>query len=412
MKKIFVNLVMLLIGILFAAIIGENLAGYYLKKSPLGRTITYLDSKSVSSSLHQKLSIVKLDQGLGVNLNPGAKDILVTSDFAVTYSINSQGIRDKEIPLEKPNVEFRILALGESTVFGEGVNYGKRLTEVIEQALGNVEVINMGVQGFGLDQSFLHLKRNGFQFNPDAGIVFIFASDYLERCLDITVRGSTTPKPRFILSDDKNRLILQDIGYARKEFEAQTSSYKKNMSGVSGVKDTEYSTQSNKLITNHSSILALLNYYIKKQKIDKGLRDGDIKFFHDVTAICSWQQKRREHYKEEDFERLIFLLMSEYQKIFNEHNVDFTVVNMNNAKLSYVERVCKELDISYLDLSEIIMRASKSEQLKFIINTHYNDTYHRIVGEYVSNYLNKKYNLERISGYRYQYLGKFNSRGK
>ncbi len=82
--------------------------------------------------------------------------------------------------------------------------------------------------------------------------------------------------------------------------------------------------------------------------------------------------------------------MREYQKIFREHNVDFNVINMSDRKLNFVKRICKELDISYLDLSENIMRASKSEQLKLIIDTHYNDKYHRIIGEYVSDYLRNK----------------------
>ncbi len=250
-------------------LLGENLTGYYLRKSPVGRTIAYLDSKSASPPHNQ--SYIQFDQELGFSFIPGAKDMLVTSDFIVTYTINSQGIRDKEIILEKPSREFRILALGESTLFGEGVNYGNRFTEVIEQALQGVEVINMGVPGFGLDQSFLQLKRNGFKFNPNAGSIFIFSSDYLDRCMDITICGSTTAKPRFILSDDKNGLILQDIGDTHKELETELPSYKSNVSVASGVEGKEYSAQSNKPVTIRSNVLTLLNYYTKKQKIDKGL---------------------------------------------------------------------------------------------------------------------------------------------
>jgi hypothetical protein len=408
MKKIFSNIFVLLVGTCFAVIIGENLAGYYLRKLPLGREIAYFDSKSVSSPRYQKLSFRQFDQELGFSLRPGAEDVLVTSDFTVTYSINSQGMRDKEVPLKKPGKEFRILALGESTVFGEGINYGNRFTEVIEEVLPGVEIINLGVDGFGLDQSFLQLKREGFKFNPNAGIVFIFAPDYLDRCMDITGSGTLTVKPRFILRDDKNGLVLQDIGYNRKELKTEIFPFGNNILGASGQVDKKHSTQSNKLITSHSSLLKLLNYYTLKQKVKMEIRAGDMQHFHNIREIISWQEKRRQSYKADDFNKLIFILMKEYQKAFREHNVDFTVANISSTKLEFVERTCKELDISYLDLSEIIMRASQSEQMQFPINRHYNDRYHRMVGEYVSNYLNKKYNLKARSGYNYQYLGKFN----
>ena len=128
-----------------------------------------------------------------------------------------------------------------------------------------------------------------------------------------------------------------------------------------------------------------------------------MKHFHSVWEIVAWQHKRRQSYKAEDFERLIFLLMGKYQKIFREHEVDFMVVNMSNAKLSLVEKFCKELNISYFDLSEIVMQASKIAQLQFPIDRHYNDIYHRIVGEHVSDYLKKKYNLLYKDGYTSKY---------
>lgn len=408
LKKIFVNTALLLAGLFFGLIIVENLAGYYLKKSTLGRKIAYIDDKSVSP-FRYRFSYKQSDRELGCSLKAGTEDTFISSEFTVIYSINSHGRRDKEIPLEKPKGEFRILALGESTVFGEGVNYGKRLTEIIEQALGNVEVINMGVPGFGLDQSFLYLKRNGFQFNPDVVVIFIFFPDYLDRCMDITGPGSTTVKPRFILSKDRNGLMLQDTEHIRKEFESEISPQESNTVRTSEAADGKSKIQNHKIRISYSNALTLINYYAKKQKIDKAIRSADTKFLNNVFEIISWQYKRRERYKREDFKRLIFLLIVEYQKICSEHNVDLAFINMSTARLGSVERACKALKIPYLDLSKIITRASQSEKLDFPINRHFNDIYHRIVGEYVSDYLRKRYNLKGNSNYLYKYLGKFGS---
>ena len=100
------------------------------------------------------------------------------------------------------------MALGDSYTFGEGVNYGSRYSEIIENALNNTEVINMGVWGFGLDQSFLQLQRDGINFNPDLVIVFL-NQVYLVRCR--SPFWLDAQKPRFILSEDKQSLLLQKI---------------------------------------------------------------------------------------------------------------------------------------------------------------------------------------------------------
>jgi len=234
LNKYFINLGLVLIGLLLGSIITEYLSRYYLKKSNLGKKIAYFYSKSVSPSRYKKLSYIQYDPELGSYLKAGTEDVFISTDFTVTYSINSRGIRDKEIALEKPKGEFRVLAVGESTVFGEGVNYGKRFTEVIEESLHNVEVVNMGVQGFGLDQSFLFLKRGGFKFKPDAVIIFIFSPDYLERCLDIAALGCTSVKPQFVLSDDRNDLVLHDISYNRKECEKEVYPAQDGILGDSG----------------------------------------------------------------------------------------------------------------------------------------------------------------------------------
>ncbi len=403
MRNLFANISMLVAALLLAVVIGENLTGYYLKRSLLSKTIAYIDTKTVSLSKQRDFSYKKFDPELGGVLNPGAEATLITSDFNVTYSINSHGLRDREFPLQSPEEEFRIIALGESTLFGEGVNYGDRITEVIEQALPKVEIINMGIGGFGFDQSLLQVKRDGFKFNPDAAVIFIFSQDYLDRCMDITTPGSTTAKPRFILSDDKNNLILQDPEHTRKDFEREAAFCKDALLGQHRTINEGYASRSGKPLYSRSNILTLMNYFAKRQRVDHQLRQNDAEYFKDTLGIVAWQNKRRQGYNAEDFDRLIFLLMVEYQKVFREHNLDFIIVNMSQSKLPEIEQACLELGVSYLDLSDKILHAAQSEPLQFVIDTHYNDKYHRIVAEHVSVYLKKKYGLGMNGDFKYRY---------
>jgi len=338
-----------------------------------------------------------------VVLRPGAEDVLSTSDFTATYTINSKGLRDREISPKRTGEEFRILAFGESTLFGEGVNYGFRLSEVVEQALEGVEVINMGVPGFGLDQSLLQLGISGFESNPDAGIIFIFSSDYLYRCMDIAIPGSLTAKPRFVLNNDKNGVILQNIEYTKNEIENDYF-YKARPLQSGPDKDI---LQKNELINSPSSLLTLLNYCSKKEKIYNKMLSEETEYFRGTKEIVFWQQKNRKKYNQDDFEKLIFLLVKEYQKIFADRGIDLIIVNMSQERLDLIERATKDLDIFYLDLSKFLAKAALSEELQFALNGHYNEIYHRIVGEYVSNYLKDKYNLKAAPGFNFRYFGEF-----
>ena len=136
---------LLLIGLLLGIIISDKIAERYINRAKLNEKLQYLEER-IKNGRQYGYSCKNKD--LGSILKKGVQQRLITSEFDFVCSVNSKGIRDKEVSYEKPEKEFRILALGESTVFGEGINYGKRFTEIIEQQLGDVEVVNMGIGGY------------------------------------------------------------------------------------------------------------------------------------------------------------------------------------------------------------------------------------------------------------------------
>src|ERR1700727_1941155 len=72
--------------------------------------------------------------------------------------INSLGLREREIPLEKPHGIFRILAIGDSFTMGWGVNAENTFTRVAEKSLNAapssnpVQIINAGVGNYNTVQ--------------------------------------------------------------------------------------------------------------------------------------------------------------------------------------------------------------------------------------------------------------------
>jgi len=97
----------------------------------------------------------------------------------IPVQINSQGLRGPEVNSVKPPGTYRILNLGDSVVFGWGVEYkdtyGHRLQEALNQRYGNeettYEVINAGVPGWNMENILAYLKAEGQAYQPDLILV-------------------------------------------------------------------------------------------------------------------------------------------------------------------------------------------------------------------------------------------------
>ncbi len=100
------------------------------------------------------------------------------------FQTNSFGLRNQEVSLDEPAETVRILALGDSTVFGFGVpiegTFSKRLEAILNEGPGDTqfEVINAGIQSYSLYNSFIYLKRDGIRFDPD---LILLETNYNDR---------------------------------------------------------------------------------------------------------------------------------------------------------------------------------------------------------------------------------------
>lgn len=386
-NKIILKILLILIGLGIGFLIIEFMIRVYLNK-----TIDVLREKVKYIKERKVVNIGAYDKDLGWGFRPKAEDSLLTSDFFVTYKINSQGLRDEEYSYEKKEGIFRIAALGESFTFGEGINFGNRYTEIIEQVLNKVEVINMGVWGFGLDQSILYFKRDGFKFNPDLVIIFVI-DDYLQRCKDF-IRSSNF-KPRFILSENKDSLILQDINFISKVFTKDFSSQ---------IIEHKWEERE-KGIFIRSKLFTLLRYYQEIISSKKELEKRDKRYWSSIYK--NLKKERLCDYNEEDFKKLIYLLLEDFKKFCINHGFQLLIVNTDTYRIRYLEDICNALEISYLDLSKNLSNASKFKPLRFMIDPHYNEVAHRLIGEYIGEYLKNHYRLELNKNFNPLYLGKF-----
>jgi len=100
----------------------------------------------------------------------------------IVANANSQGHRDSEVSLRKPNSVFRILLLGDSYTVGASSEQAEAYPAVLEDLLnlrrpGAIEVVNAGVDGFEPYQYAEYYEHYGTAFNPDLVLVGFFVGN-------------------------------------------------------------------------------------------------------------------------------------------------------------------------------------------------------------------------------------------
>jgi len=123
---------------------------------------------------------VVADDELGYKLANNFKG-LFKQDFELVYSTNARGLRDHEFTSFADEGTKRVLAIGDSWTFGNGVKlsqtWPKQLGKILEKKGIESEVINTGVNGYSTRIYYRVLKKFYHLYHPDSVIVLVFSND-------------------------------------------------------------------------------------------------------------------------------------------------------------------------------------------------------------------------------------------
>ncbi|MBU4306173.1 MAG: hypothetical protein KJ893_11250 [Candidatus Omnitrophica bacterium] len=143
----------------------------FYEKSYFIDTNVYL--QRVEPQLHRASSL----PGLTYELIPGAT---AENKF---FGINSQGIRDGEYAVPKPEGVYRIIVLGDSVTFGMEYPLEQTYPKILERLLNEdkiqevrFEVLNAGVCAYNALQKYVFLEKKLLVYQPDL-VIFQFIND-------------------------------------------------------------------------------------------------------------------------------------------------------------------------------------------------------------------------------------------
>jgi GDSL-like lipase/acylhydrolase family protein len=143
-------------------------------------------------SAYRPNSHIQFDELRGWALNP--------SYSSEQLSTNSSGLRasqEYEVGPRTSDVQ-RLLLLGDSFTYGEGVANEETFAHILESdLLSGWEVINMAVQGYGTDQQLLTYDHFGKKYEADIVLLGFYVGDYYRNTMTFKVYS----KPIFTKSN-------------------------------------------------------------------------------------------------------------------------------------------------------------------------------------------------------------------
>ncbi len=129
----------------------------------------------------------------------------VTMQNDITYTTNSVGLRSEEV---KPGKE-KFLIVGDSIIYGLGLQDNETVAYYLDQEFPEIQVLNLGVGGYGIGQYYLQLKRYIKKYKPKLVGVAICTGNDIRNTQEDTSYGYS--KPLFIIQEGKLKTVEPKI---------------------------------------------------------------------------------------------------------------------------------------------------------------------------------------------------------
>lgn len=201
-------------SILFSWLLAETALRIYYSATSTGFLADLVDDRP----LPPPDSELRLGDVITMSPNPGIVYIgrpgLSGAHKGNTIRINREGWREDEISFEKPSGVFRIVGIGDSVMFGWGVEENERYLDALEARLNREfpnrswETVTLAMPGYNLMNEIEVLRHVGLRYEPDLILYGYVGNDV---CLPNFVA-----EPRAVFSTESFIAYYVRQGFARR----------------------------------------------------------------------------------------------------------------------------------------------------------------------------------------------------
>lgn len=283
---------------------------------------------------------------LGWSLQPNTTYLYKTPEGTVSVTYNSEGWRDVEHDVEKSEEVFRILVLGDSFMEANSVElentFHRQIEKLAREAGNNVEVINMGVAGYGTLQEYLVFQHMGQLYEPDLVLVGFFdGNDVINNSWELssilTEKGQVTNARPFLDLNKPETWAITPV-----DFEGAQRSYAENKASLEARK--------NKL-TEKLALLRLLTSQIARIPVPDDLinqesqQEAVERSRYELALMgVNYCVEPAEFTRAWDATERIFARFKEEVEAYGAKLVVFTVPAVEEVSLEYMKSVIADVD--------------------------------------------------------------------
>jgi len=304
-----------------------------------------------------------------------------SADFLITINTNERGFRGPLYDHKKRPGTYRILGLGDSTLFGWGVNYDDIVLSQLEEMLQEdprfrdkkVEGINMGIPAFSTPQYRKILTTEGEKWNPDLVLVFFDSNDWIE---EFDFKKKFVDKDGFLISHQ------QEFSFrSLREFLAPARFFlKKNSQMYMLVRDRF------KRLLMEKKLMGVPNVELYRKD-----KDFSKKHVNTLEAINDMHRYSRDRLNS-DF--LLFIIPAKMHVRESLHDIVKKAYNLSDDDYDWLQPqsilidYCRSNNIPYLYPIQVLQEDETTQRRTYFdIDGHWNTLGHRVAAKEISQYL-------------------------
>lgn len=234
----------------------------------------------------QSDNFIKQDPVLGWTHLANKEGYSVSKEFRVKRRLNKDGFIGRDFSYIKKEDTYRIVIAGDSLTEGFQVNEADTYSALIESKINNagldkkVEVLNMGVAGYGTQKELYVIEKKGLKFDPDLLIMAFFigndftdnVSENIDRKAKFTAFQEFENNIKLFLRNHSAawRFILQQKSRNKffNYFKNRNNSTVQNSITIDPLSEREYSKETQKMINRSKELLLSFKKLADENKKD------------------------------------------------------------------------------------------------------------------------------------------------